>query len=201
MKNAIPLVLLGVAVLPAGAQSRAELSAGVGMAAVSASNGGGSQVGPAVDVALSMPVGGVRVGLEAALLAIGDEEPRTSDLRPRQTGTPPITDFDVVRRPRVLSTAFVMATVQVPVGSGAYIRPEIGAARHGFASYLVGATTVESAEVSHEWGPAAGMVAGYQLGGRSPAVSIEAGGFWSGGEDSSGDRTSFVLRIVPRIAL
>ena len=201
MRHAIPLILLAAAVLPARAQSRAEFSAGAGIAAVSASDGGGSQVGPAVNVALSMPVGGVRVGLEAALLAMGDEEPRTSDLRPRQTGSPPITDFDVVRRPRVLSTAFVMATLQVPVGSGTYLRPEIGAGRHGFASYLVGATTVESAEVSHEWGPAAGVVAGYHLGGRNPAVTIEAGGFWSGGEDSSGDRTSFVLRIVPRIAL
>ena len=88
MRHAIPLILLAAAVLPARAQSRAEFSAGAGIAAVSASDGGGSQVGPAVNVALSMPVGGVRVGLEAALLAMGDEEPRTSDLRPRQTGSP-----------------------------------------------------------------------------------------------------------------
>lgn len=198
----LPLLVAIVWPTAAAAQEagRFELSAGAGVGNVTRGEGGGSDASPAVNVGLGVSLGSsLRLTLEGALFGTRDEEPRTSDLR--VTGTPPITDVEVVRRPRIFETMTVLASVEIPIGARFYVRPAIGGGRHAFASYHVGATEVEAAEVSHEWGPAAGAAVGRTFGRGSLRVAVEGAALWTGGEDSSSDRTILALRVVPRLSL
>jgi hypothetical protein len=53
---------------------------------------------------------------------------------------------------------------------------------------------------SHETGPAAGLAVGRVLGARQRVpVAVEGFGLLSHGEDSSGSRWAFGLRVVPQL--
>jgi hypothetical protein len=136
--------------------------------------------------------------LELGFHGLGDEEPRNGDvviIAPSQGGA----NTQVVRRPSVLSTASLLASVQVGAPGGFYLRPGVGVGTHAFASYnLFGDTP--SAETSHETGVAAGLALGRVMNpaGRFP-IAIEGVGVWTGGEDSTGARWAAGVQIVPML--
>jgi hypothetical protein len=151
-----------------------------------------SALRPGVHLALGYRLGpSVAVGMEGTVYGLGDDEPRLTDFSPG-TGT-------LERRPEVAGTQVLLAFVQLET-AGIYVRPGIGLGRHAFPAYLVQGpeNEVVDAYVSHEAGLAGGIAAGYAvpLGGRA-SVGFEGAAAWSGGEDSSGSRRVFGLRIVP----
>jgi hypothetical protein len=127
---------------------------------------------------------------------LGDDQPRTSDL----TVTNEFGGTQVNRRPVVLNTMSLLASLQVGIREQIYVRPGIGLGRHAFATYLVGADGVESAEVSHEAGPAAGLALGrvFNVAQRFP-MAVEGLVLWSQGEDSSGSRWAAGVQVVPQL--
>jgi hypothetical protein len=173
LKSTLLVAMSALLAHPAGAQLH--LEAGGGVASVSRSAGGGSDVSPTVHLGV-----GIRVGPRMTLLIEGDrygmldEEPRTSDLRVVATGSPPIYDVEVDRTPRVFETTTVLASLQIPMAEGYYARVGVGGGRHAFASYQV-TTTVESAEISHEWGPAVGITVGREVRFSSLSLGVEVG--------------------------
>lgn len=201
MRIALAVALLTLATRAASAQEatpRFALEVGLGAAGV-ATETDGTQISRAQSVGL-----GVRIGRRSWLVLEGttqgtNQRPRTDDLRVVQTGSPPITDVQVVREPDMFSTTTLMAGLRLPIGGAIYARPAAGVGRHAFASYRVGATTVESAETSHEWGMAAGLALGSAVRIASFRTTLEAAALWSGGEDSSGARRVFALRLVQRL--
>jgi hypothetical protein len=80
------------------------------------------------------------------------------------------------------------------------VRPGIGLGRHAFATYLVGASSIERAGISHEAGPAAGVALGrvFNVAQRFP-VAVEALALWSHGEDSAGSRWGAGVQVVPQL--
>ena len=149
---------------------------------------------PGAHAVLGLRVGrGVAVGVEGTAYGLGDDEPLATDLAPGSGR--------VERWPEVVGTQVLLAFVQVET-AGIYLRPGIGIGRQAFPAYLVGPADEVDAYVGHETGPAAGVTAGYAvpLGGRV-SVGFEGVAVLSHGEDSSGARTIFGLRIVPTIRL
>jgi hypothetical protein len=189
------LAIAGLArALPAQERtSGVELGIGLGVGLVSKSEGRGSNLSPTLSVDLGFGIGhGLALGVEAARYGTLDEDPETTDLTPAGT---------LLRDPDIFETTTVLATVRIPLGGALYVRPGLGGGQHAFASYRVGPSTVESAEVSHEWGPAAGLAVGQAFHVSGFTVAVEGVATWSGGEDSSGDRTIVALRVVPRFGL
>ena len=127
---------------------------------------------------------------------LGDDRPRTSDL----TIVNEFGGIEESRRPVVLNTQSVLLSLQVGVPDQVYVRPGIGLGRHAFASYLVGQSSVERAEVSHEGGLAAGLALGrvFSVAQRVP-MAVEGVVLWSGGEDSTGSRWAAGLQVVPQL--
>jgi len=196
------LALLVCSGAQAQVEPRYELGIGAGVANVSQSEGLGDNTSAAVNVSLGYRIGaGTRLVLESALFGTRDQDPQVSDLRMVQNGTPGIYSVEVVRRPEVFQVLSAQLGVQLPLGPSFYARPSVGMARHAFPSYLVGATTVEAAETSHEWGLAAGLAIGHGFRLSGVRLDVEGVAHWSGGEDSSPSRTAVGLRIVPRFAL
>lgn len=194
--------VLAVLVSSAAHAQRWELGLGAGIGNVSQAEGLGENTSAALNSSLGMGVGGgMSVVFETSLFGTADEEPRTSDLRMVQNGTPGIYAVEVVRRPEVFEVLSAQLGLRVPLGSGFYATPSLGVARHAFPSYRVGATTVDGAETSHEWGPAAGLAVGHRFELSGIAMDVEGVAQWSGGEDSSPDRTVAALRVVPHIRL
>jgi hypothetical protein len=193
MRRLALLLLLGAMARPALSQSGFYGGLGAGVGDVTRSEGGGSDVSPAMSAELGIGVGrGVAFVLEAARFGTLDDDPRTTDITPSGT---------LLRDPGIFETTTLLASLSVPLGGDFYARPGVGAGSNAFASYRVGASTVESAEVSHEWGPAAGLALGCSFAISSVRVGVEGAALWSGGEDSSADRTILALRVVPRFRL
>jgi hypothetical protein len=137
--------------------------------------------------------------LEVGVHGLGDEQPRNGDvvvINPSGGGQ----TTQVVRTPSVLNTVSVLASVQVGLPGGIYLRPGIGAGRHAFPTYNLFGGDTPTAETSHEAGPAAQIALGrtMNLAGRFP-VAVEGIGLWSGGEDSTGSRWAAGVQVVPMI--
>ncbi len=136
----------------------------------------------------------VAVGVEGSAYGLGDQEPEANDFFPG-TSTPQ-------RRPLMAGTQVLLAYVQVKT-VGIYLRPGVGIGRHAFPVYTFGAgNEVVDASASHEAGPAVGITAGYSATlSRRVSLGVESVAVLSKGEDSSGARNVFGLRIVPTIRL
>jgi hypothetical protein len=136
----------------------------------------------------------VAVGVEGSAYGLGDAEPRVTDFLPGTT--------TLENRAEVAGTQVLLAYVQVKT-VGIYLRPGIGLGRHDFAVYRFGAgNEVVDAYLSHEAGPAVGITVGYSAPlGRRVSLGVESVAVLSKGEDSSGSRNVFGLRIVPTIRL
>jgi hypothetical protein len=134
--------------------------------------------------------------VELGVHGFGDDQPRTSDF----TFTSPGGSTQVNRRPVVLNTVSLLASLQVGDPRQLYVRPGIGLGRHAFATYLTSGTTVQTAEIGHEAGPAAGLAVGRLISvtPRFP-IAVEGVALWSHGEDSAGSRWAAGIQIVPQI--
>lgn len=192
----IALVLVSAAVLAASpevAEAQAFVGVGGNVSMIGQRETDTGATRPGLNGRVGFGVGrGVAVVLEASLYGLGDDVPQPDDY---QGG-------ELIHRPEVLRTDAVLASVQLSLGGGLYVRPGVGLGRHAFASYLVTGSGPEEhaydAEVSHEAGLAAGLAVGTTLQ-ASPrlSVALEAVALFSQGEDSSAGRRVFGLQIVP----
>ena len=137
--------------------------------------------------------------LEVGVHGLGDEQPRNGDIviiDPSGGGQM----TQVVRTPSVLNTVSVLASLQVGVPGGVYLRPGIGLGRHAFPAYNLFGGGPPTAETSHEAGLAAQLALGrvMNLAGRFP-VAVEGVALWSGGEDSTGSRWAAGVQVVPML--
>ncbi len=192
---AVALAAAAISAADARAQAGPFVGVGVGMGSINDSDAGNHRVSPVlhgrVGWGFSRSLAAV---LEVGVHGLGDEQPRTSDISI-------INEFgatQVNRRPVVLNTVSLLASVQVGDPEQVYVRPGIGLGRQAFATYLTGAGGVESAGISHEAGLAAGVALGrvVRVGQRLP-VAVEAAALWSHGEDSSGSRWGAGVQVVP----
>lgn len=192
----LALAIAAACVLPSAAGAQ-RWFAGVGgtLTAIHIADTETSAFRPGFHAVVGYRVGrGISVGLEGSLYGLGDDEPQTTDFIPGS--------LSVARRPEIVETRTLFAFVQLDAGP-VYVRPAAGIGGHAFPAYLVGeGNEVLDAHVSREGGPAAGITAGYAvpLGPRS-SLNLEGVAVWSGGEDSSGDRRVYGLRIVPTFRL
>ncbi|HET7232296.1 MAG TPA: hypothetical protein VFJ16_19980 [Longimicrobium sp.] len=129
----------------------------------------------------------VALMVEGTLNGIGSPNPDAPPFDPGIGGT---------YRNRQLQTGTLLASVQLGGGSF-YVRPGIGVARHAFTVFRPMPEDGYSSETSHEMGPAAGIAIGHMVN-AIPGfpVNVEAVGFWSGGEDSSGHRWSAGVQLT-----
>jgi hypothetical protein len=188
------LAVSAAVLMPSAARAqRAFVGLSAGVDHISQRDYDASAVRPSVGARVGVGVArGVSLVLDAQAHGLGDEDPQPSDFQ----------GDDFVNLPEVLQTTTLLLGAQIDVARGAYVRPAIGVGRHAFPSYLVQGNDAVSAEVSHEAGLAAGVSAGYLLrAGTSFSLAIEASATWSGGEDSSGDRTIFGIKLVPLLGL
>lgn len=169
---------------------------GVGVGSINDRGVGTSRIGPVLHGRVGWGFSrSLAAMLEVGVHGLGDERPRTSDLTV-------INEFGGIqqnRRPVVLNTVSVLASLQLGVADQLYVRPGVGLGRHAFATYQVGAS-VERAEISHEAGPAAGLALGrvFNVSQRFP-MAVEGLVLWSQGEDSSGSRWAAGLQVVPQL--
>jgi hypothetical protein len=133
--------------------------------------------------------------LEMSMHGLGDDEPRNGDVVVTPSG-----GTQVVRRPSLLNTVSVLASLQVGLPGSYYVRPGVGVGSHAFASYNLFSGDVPMAETSYEAGSAAGIAIGRTLNvaGRFP-IAVEGIGLWSHGEDTTGPRWAAGLQVVPMI--
>jgi hypothetical protein len=139
---------------------------------------------------------GIAPMLELGVHGLGDDQPRNGDIVI-------INDLgatQVVRRPSVLNTVSLLASVQVGLSGAMYVRPGIGLGSHAFAAYNLFSDDTPTAETSHEAGPALGLALGrtMNVAGRFP-IAVEGVALWTGGEDSTGSRWAAGVQIVPMI--
>ncbi|HEX6745836.1 MAG TPA: outer membrane beta-barrel protein [Longimicrobium sp.] len=195
--RAAAVALAAAAISAAGARAQAGpfVGVGVGMGSINDPDAGNHRVSPVlhgrVGWGFSRSLAAV---LEVGVHGLGDEQPRTSDISV-------INDFgatQVNRRPEVINTVSLLASVQVGDPEQVYVRPGIGLGRHAFPIYLVGASSVERADISHEAGLAAGVALGRVVRvARGFPVAVEAVTLWSHGEDSAGSRWGAGVQVVP----
>jgi hypothetical protein len=139
--------------------------------------------------------------LELGVYGLGDDRPEIGDVvyvyDTPETGGAQTTQ--VLRTPSVLNIYSALASVQIGLPRGLYVRPGIGLGFHSFASYRLD-PDAPLAETSQEGGPAAGIALGRTLNalGRFP-IAVEGIALWSGGEDSTGSRWVAGLQIVPML--
>ncbi|MFL5383868.1 MAG: hypothetical protein ACJ8GN_15210 [Longimicrobiaceae bacterium] len=169
---------------------------GVGVENVQDQNLDQHRVGVMLHARAGWGFGSNAVMLEAAWHGIGDEQPRNGDLVFLED---PSGDPSWVRRPKVLGTMSLLASVQVGLPGDLYLRPGAGVAWHMFPVYTFD-VDVQGTGVSNEAGPAAQLAVGrtLRLSRRFP-VAVEAIGLWSGGEDSTGARWAAGVQVVPML--
>jgi hypothetical protein len=144
-------------------------------------------------------LGSVAPMLEVGFRGLGDDEPSIDDvviITAQPVGEP----IGGLRKPSMLSTISVLASVQVGLPGAFHVRPGVGLGSHAFPVYNLFGTDTPVASTSHEAGLAAGLALGrtMNVAGRFP-VAIEAVGLWSGGEDSTGSRWAAGVQVVPMI--
>jgi len=170
---------------------------GVGVGDVRDSNLEDHRFGPLLHVRAGWALGGVAPMVEVNFSGLGDDEPLATDfafVNPSIGGEPVM-----IRRPSVLSTVSVLASVQVGLPGAFYVRPGVGIGSHAFAVYRLD-TDAPMAETSHEAGPAAGLAIGRTLSlSRRFPVAVEGVAYWTGGEDSTGSRWAAGIQVVPMI--
>ena len=170
---------------------------GVGVGSINDPDAGNHRVGPVLHGRVGWGFSRTLAAmLEVGVHGLGDDRPRTSDLSaPNEFG-----NVQELRRPVVLNTVSLLASVQVGDPAQVYVRPGVGVGRHAFATYLVGASSIERAEISHEGGLAAGAALGrvFNVAQRFP-VAVEAVALWSQGEDSTGSRWGAGVQVVPQL--
>jgi hypothetical protein len=194
---------LALAPSPGSAQAAGEsggpfVGVGVGVGNVQDQTLDQHRVGPMLHARAGWSFGSTAVMLEGAWHGLGDEQARIGDvviIAPSQGGT----QTQVVRRPEVLQTMSLLASVQVGLPHALYVRPGAGLAWHSFPVYELFGDT-QSAEMSEEAGLAAQLAVGrtLRLSRRFP-VAVEAIALWSGGEDSTGARWAAGIQIVPML--
>jgi len=173
------------------------IGVGAGMGNVRDQNLGEQRIGVMLHARAGWGLGnGITPMLELGVHGLGDDQPRNGDIVI-------INDLgatQVVRRPSVLNTVSLLASVQVGLPGTTYVRPGIGLGSHAFAAYSLFGDDTPTAETSHEAGLAAGIALGrtMNLAGRFP-VAGEGVALWTGGEDSTGSRWAAGIQIVPMI--
>ena len=173
------------------------IGVGVGMGNVRDQNLDEQRIGAILHARAGWGLGhGIAPMLELGVHGLGDDQPRNGDIVI-------INDLgatQVVRRPSVLNTVSLLASVQVGLPGTMYVRPGIGVGSHAFATYNLVSDDTPTAETSHEAGLAAGIALGrtMNLAGRFP-VAVEGVALWTGGEDSTGSRWAAGIQIVPMI--
>jgi hypothetical protein len=195
---------LVLAPAPGAAQQAAEprgpfVGLGVGVGNVQDPDAHMHRVGPMLHARAGWALGGATaVMLEGAWHGLGDDQAQIGDI---VTVDPPGggQQTQVMRRPEVLQTMSLLASVQVGLPGNLYVRPGLGLAWHSFPVYTLG-TDAPRAEMSEEAGPAAQLAVGrtLRLSRRFP-VAVEAIGLWSQGEDSTGSRWAAGVQIVPML--
>jgi len=195
---------LALAPSPGSAQAAGEpggpfVGLGVGVGNVQDQNLDQHRVGLMLHARVGWGLGhSVTPMLEFGFHGLGDEQPQNGDvviIAPSQGGT----RTQVVRRPEVLQTMSLLASVQVGLPGDLYVRPGVGLAWHAFPVYKLDGD-VQGAGVSNEAGPAAQLALGrtLRLSRRFP-VAVEAIGLWSEGEDSTGSRWAAGIQVVPML--
>ncbi|HSU14687.1 hypothetical protein [Longimicrobium sp.] len=170
---------------------------GVGVSAVNNDELGQHRLGPALHGRVGWGFSrSLAAMLEVGVHGLGDDRPRNSDI----VVTNELGGTQVNRRPVVLNTVSLLASVQIGDPEQVYVRPGVGLGRHAFATYFVGSGGVTDAQVSHEAGPAAGLALGrvFNVAQRFP-VAVEGTVLWSHGEDSSGSRWAAGVQVVPQL--
>jgi len=186
---------------PARAQVAGELRGpfvglGVGVENVQDQNLDQHRVGVMLHARAGWGFGRNAVMLEGAWHGIGDDQARVGDI---VWVSDPSGDPAWVRRPKVLQTMSLLASVQVGLPGDFYVRPGAGLAWHSFPVYRFD-VDVQTAEMSEEAGPAAQLALGRTLRlSRRVPVAVEAIGLWSGGEDSTGPRWAAGVQVVPML--
>lgn len=194
MRKSTAFALMAAALaLPARADAQAFVGVGVGAANVAEDGPGQSEVRPSLHARLGVGLGrGVALVLEGQAHALDDGEVRIDD-----SGSDA-----VVQIPTVLGTDVLLLGVQVDVANGVYVRPALGVGRHAFGWSRLEPNGTFTPGEGHEWSLSGGASAGYRVRlGRRVSLAVEASGLWSGGEDSSGDRTVFGLQVIPTLGL
>lgn len=166
---------------------------GVGVENVRDQDLGQHRVGLMLHARAGWGLGSNAVMLEGAWHGMGDEQAHVDDIV--WVGGEPT----LARRPKVLQTMSLLASVQVGLPGDLYVRPGVGVAWHSFPVYHVDSDD-QFAELSEEAGPAAQLALGrtLRLSRRFP-VAVEAIGLWSGGEDSTGARWAAGVQVVPML--
>jgi hypothetical protein len=198
------LALLAAVAMPsarAGAQGLNPrgpfMGLGVGIGSINDAEASQHRVGPVLHGRVGWGFSRtVAAMVELGVHGLGDDQPRTSDLT--VVNSAGATAWN--RRPEVLNTVSLLASVQVGDPEQVYVRPGIGLGRHAFATYEVGPTTVTRAQTSHEAGPAAGLALGrvFNVSQRFP-MAVEGLLLWSHGEDSAGSRWAAGVQVVPQL--
>jgi hypothetical protein len=186
--------------VPARAQSQVAgelrgpfMGFGVGVGNVQDQDLGQHRVGVMLHARAGWGFGSKAVMLEAALHGLRDEQPSADDVV--WVNNEPT----LARRPRVLQTLSLLASVQAGLPGDLYVRPGIGIGWHSFPVYRFDGD-VQGSGVSFEAGPAGQLALGrtLRLSRRFP-VAVEAVGLWSGGEDSTGARWAAGVQVVPML--
>ncbi|MFL5540308.1 MAG: hypothetical protein ACJ8J0_15060 [Longimicrobiaceae bacterium] len=166
---------------------------GVGVENVQDQNLDQHRVGLTLHARAGWGFGSNAVMLEGAWHGIGDDQARADDFV--WVNNEPT----LARRPRVLQTMSLLASMQVGLPGDFYVRPGVGLAWHSFPVYHLD-TDAPIAEMSEEAGPAAQLALGRTLRlSRRVPVAVEAIGLWSGGEDSTGARWAAGVQVVPML--
>jgi hypothetical protein len=132
----------------------------------------------------------VSIGIEGAAFGLFDEAPSVTDIA---------IDSIFLFRPQVVGTQTLLLAVQLNLGPDTYVRPAVGAGRHAFAVYTVGANDrVVDADISYEAGLAGGVSLGHEIELGRVRVGIEGVAVRSQGEDSSSPRWNYALSVGPR---
>lgn len=201
VRGAALLAFASASVLAAG-EARAQgglVGLGVGMGNVRDQNLDQQRVSPILHVRAGLALSGrTTLMLEGAYHGIGNDQPRVDDvlfINPtvgETTGT-------VVRRPKILGTFSLLASLQVDLPGDLYVRPGAGLGWHSFPVYELG-SDAPKVDVSEEAGPALQLAIGRTVRvSRSLPVAIEAVGLWTQGEDSTGARWAAGIQVVPMI--
>jgi hypothetical protein len=199
LKSAVAalLTLSALALMPSHARAQVPggpfVGLGVGVENVQDQNLDQHRVGLTLHARAGWGIGSNALMLEGAWHGIGDDQARVDDVV--WVNNEPT----LARRPRVLQTMSLLASVQVGLSGDFYVRPGAGVAWHSFPVYHID-SDVQFAEMSEEAGPAAQLAVGrtLRLSRRFP-VAVEAIGLWSGGEDSTGARWAAGVQVVPML--
>jgi hypothetical protein len=195
--------LAAAAALAAG-EARAQgglVGLGVGMGNVRDQSLDQQRVSPIVHARAGLSLSSrTTLMLEGAYHGIGDDQPRVDDVI--LIGAPSVdgpTALQFIRRPKILGTFSLVASLQVELPGELYVRPGAGLGWHSFPVYELG-SDAPMVDVSEEAGPAVQLAIGrtVRVSPRLP-IAVEAVGLWTQGEDSTGARWAAGIQVVPMI--